>query len=375
MASSDELEKNIGITFINKDLLTEALTHRSYLNEYPRWPLPHNERLEYLGDAVLELLVSEELFKKFPTEPEGQLTVFRAALVNYQILAKVAERIGMQKFILMSRGEKKDTGKAREVILANAMEALIGAIYLDQGFDKMRPFVHEFVMNNLDEVLKNKTYKDAKSELQEIVQEKLKLTPTYRTLEEVGPAHKRVFTMGRVLWRQTDRERQRSVQAGSRTRSGKERAQETSLSAAPSFIMSESHFLKRLELNGFKSFAGKTVLEFPAGIVAVVGPNGSGKSNIVDAMRWLLGERDAKNLRGAHVEDLIFAGTQKRARVGMAQASLYFENKNNFFPVDFEEVVVTRQIVARRREQILSEQIGNIASRPHRFFCQSAAGE
>jgi len=107
---------------------------------------------------------------------------------------------------------------------------------------------------------------------------------------------------------------------------------------------SESHFLKRLELNGFKSFAGKTVLEFPAGIVAVVGPNGSGKSNVVDAIRWLLGERDAKNLRGAKVEDLIFAGTQKRARVGMAQASLYFENKNKFFPVDFEEVVVSRQI-------------------------------
>ena len=109
-------------------------------------------------------------------------------------------------------------------------------------------------------------------------------------------------------------------------------------------MASESHFLKRLELNGFKSFAGKTVLEFPAGIVAVVGPNGSGKSNIVDALRWLLGERDAKNLRGAKVEDLIFAGTQKRARVGMAQASLYFENKNKFFPVDFEEVVVSRQI-------------------------------
>jgi chromosome segregation protein len=105
-----------------------------------------------------------------------------------------------------------------------------------------------------------------------------------------------------------------------------------------------SNFLKKLELNGFKSFAGKTVLEFPAGIVAVVGPNGSGKSNIVDAVRWLLGERDAKNLRGAKVEDLIFAGTQKRARVGMASASLYFENKNKFFPVDFEEVVVSRQI-------------------------------
>ncbi len=105
-----------------------------------------------------------------------------------------------------------------------------------------------------------------------------------------------------------------------------------------------SHFLKKLELNGFKSFAGRTVLEFPAGIVAVVGPNGSGKSNIVDAIRWLLGERDAKNLRGGKGEDLIFAGTQKRARVGIAQASLHFENKNKFFPVDFEEVVVSREI-------------------------------
>ena len=194
--SSDELEKNIGITFKNKDLLTESLTHRSYLNEYPRWHLPHNERLEYLGDAVLELFVSEQLFKKFPTYPEGQLTVFRAALVNYQILAKVAETIGLQNFILMSRGEKKDTGKAREVILANAMEAVIGAIYLDQGFEAMRPFVEKFVMVNLDEVLKNKSYKDAKSELQEVVQEKHKLTPTYDVLEEAGPAHKRVFKMG-----------------------------------------------------------------------------------------------------------------------------------------------------------------------------------
>lgn len=105
-----------------------------------------------------------------------------------------------------------------------------------------------------------------------------------------------------------------------------------------------SNFLKRLELNGFKSFAGKTVLEFPAGIVAIVGPNGSGKSNIVDALRWLLGEREAKNLRGGKVEDLIFSGTQKRARVGMASASLHFENRNKFFPVDFEEVVISRQI-------------------------------
>ncbi len=192
----DLFQKTIGVHFKNEDLLTEALTHRSYLNEYPKWHLPHNERLEYLGDAVLELLVSEELFAKFPDRAEGELTVFRAALVNYQILAKVAEAINLQNFILMSRVEKKDTGKAREVILANAIEAVIGAMYLDRGFDAVRPFVKKFVMSNLDEVLKTKSYRDAKSELQEIVQEKLKVTPTYSVLEETGPAHKRIFKMG-----------------------------------------------------------------------------------------------------------------------------------------------------------------------------------
>ena len=192
----EAFEKTIGLKFKSEDLLTEALTHRSYLNEFPRWPLPHNERLEYLGDAVLELIVSEELFKKFPSRPEGELTVFRAALVNYQILAKVAEKIKLQDFILMSRGEKKDTGKAREVILANAIEAVIGAMYLDQGFDAVCPFVLKYVMANLDDVLKNKSYRDAKSELQEIIQDKLKITPTYDVLEETGPAHKRIFKMG-----------------------------------------------------------------------------------------------------------------------------------------------------------------------------------
>jgi len=190
------LEKRIGVVFKNKDLLIEALTHRSYLNEYPKWHLPHNERLEYLGDAVLELVVSEELFNRFPKQPEGRLTVLRAALVNYQILAKVAESIALDDFILMSRGEKKDTGRAREVILANAMESLIGAIYLDQDLKKIRLFIERFVMKNLDEVLKTGSYKDAKSELQEIVQEKLKITPTYRVLGESGPAHQRIFKMG-----------------------------------------------------------------------------------------------------------------------------------------------------------------------------------
>ena len=191
-----KLEKKLGFSFKKQDLLVEALTHRSYLNELPSWRVPHNERLEFLGDAVLELIISDELFSKFPNFPEGKLTVLRAALVNYQILARIAEHIGLQDFILMSRGERKDTGKAREVILANTIEAVIGAMYMDQGLEKVRPFVKKFVLENLDEVMKTRSYKDAKSDLQEFVQERMKLTPTYKTISEEGPAHKRTFTMG-----------------------------------------------------------------------------------------------------------------------------------------------------------------------------------
>jgi ribonuclease-3 len=192
----DELEKNIGVSFKNEDLLKEALTHRSYLNEHSEWKYPHNERLEYLGDAVLELAVSEELFSKYPEFPEGQLTILRAALVNWERLGKVGTEIGLQDFILTSRGERGDSGKAWEVILANAVEALIGAIYLDQGFPAAKKFVQKFILAHLPEILKNRSYRDAKSELQELIQEKKRLTPTYRVLEESGPAHRRTFRVG-----------------------------------------------------------------------------------------------------------------------------------------------------------------------------------
>jgi ribonuclease-3 len=190
------LEKIIGVPCRNVDFYYAALTHRSYLNEEPSWPHGHNERLEYLGDAVLELAVSEALYAKFPDFPEGKLTLLRAALVNYQALARVAEEIGLNKFILMSRGENRDVGKAREVILANAIEALIGAIYLDHGAAASRVFVERFVLVRLDDIMRSGSYKDAKSELQELIQERKKVTPSYRVLEEAGPAHARTFRIG-----------------------------------------------------------------------------------------------------------------------------------------------------------------------------------
>jgi len=190
------LEKKIDITFNNKDLLYEALTHRSYLNENPSWQYSQNERLEYLGDAVLELIVSEFLFAQYPDYPEGQLTAIRAALVNYQFLAKIAKQIYLDDFIFLSKGEAQDTEKAKEVILANAFEALLGAIYLDQGYQAASEFVKKYVLINTEEIIKKGLYKDPKSLLQEIIQDKLRITPTYHVLSESGPDHQKVFKIG-----------------------------------------------------------------------------------------------------------------------------------------------------------------------------------
>lgn len=189
-------EEKLGVVFKNKDLLKEALTHRSYLNEHPDWPTNHNERLEYLGDAVLELAISEFLFQRYPTHKEGELTSFRAALVNYQMLSKIAREMNLGSFLFLSRGEEKDSGKAREVILANAMESVIGAVYLDAGYEDTREFIYRFFIPHLEEVVSEELYKDPKSLLQEIVQEKLRLTPTYRVLAEEGPDHKKEFLVG-----------------------------------------------------------------------------------------------------------------------------------------------------------------------------------
>lgn len=193
--SQASLEKKIGFKFKNPDLLKESLTHRSYLNENPRWG-KHNERLEFLGDAVFELITSEFLYHKYPEQDEGYLTALRAALINYQRLALVAQEIGLGNYIYLSRGEAKDTGKAREVILANGMESLLAAIYLDQGYDSAKKFVEKFLLPHLDEIIKKQLYKDPKSLLQEIVQEKLKITPIYKVLEENGPDHQKVFKVG-----------------------------------------------------------------------------------------------------------------------------------------------------------------------------------
>ncbi|MBI2065272.1 MAG: ribonuclease III [Candidatus Yanofskybacteria bacterium] len=193
-----KLEGKIGFQFKNKDLLLQALTHRSYLNENTKWHLDHNERLEFLGDAVLELIVTEFLYNNYPN-PEGELTNWRAALVNANLLAKIAGDFDLNDFILLSRGEAKDTGRARQYILANGVEALIGALYLDQGYEPCRQFISRFILKELKMIIEKNLYRDPKSLFQEQAQEKVGVTPAYEVLDEWGPDHARNFKIGVFL--------------------------------------------------------------------------------------------------------------------------------------------------------------------------------
>jgi ribonuclease-3 len=192
------LENKLGIKFKNQNLLQQALVHRSFLNENPDFGLDHNERLEFLGDAVLELVVTQYLYVNYPN-PEGELTNWRAALVNAKKLAEVAEEMELNDFVLLSRGEAKDIGRARQYILANALEALIGAIYLDQGIGAAETFVEKFILKHLPQILEVGAYRDAKSLFQEEAQERVGITPSYEVLDEWGPDHAKHFKVGVFL--------------------------------------------------------------------------------------------------------------------------------------------------------------------------------
>ena len=189
----------LGLTFKNLNLLVEALTHRSYLNENRGVISTHNERLEFLGDAVLELAVTNFLFLKFPHKDEGELTAYRASLVNTNSIGAVAETLGLNDMLLLSKGESRDTGRARQIILANAFEALLGAIYLDQGYEAAEAFLAKHLYGKIDGVIENRTWQDAKSHFQEVAQDKRSTTPNYKTIQEVGPDHNKEFTVGVFL--------------------------------------------------------------------------------------------------------------------------------------------------------------------------------
>ncbi|MEK7071587.1 MAG: ribonuclease III [Patescibacteria group bacterium] len=196
MIQFSDFEKKTGVIFKDKNLLKQAFVHRSYINENESTGLSHNERLEFLGDAVLELIVTGFLYQKYPHYAEGELTAVRSALVNAVIISDVAQKIGMNDYLLLSRGETKDTGKARQYILANTYEAYVGAIYLDQGYDVADKFVAGSLLPQTDEIVSKKLWRDAKSLVQEKAQEHVLVTPAYRVLSESGPDHDKHFTVG-----------------------------------------------------------------------------------------------------------------------------------------------------------------------------------
>lgn len=218
-----DLEQTLGVTFQNKDTLQQALVHRSYLNEHPDFRLGHNERLEFLGDAVLELVVTEHLYLHFEN-PEGELTNWRAALVNAEMIAEICAKLEIEPYLHLSRGESKDANsKARKYILANAFEAIIGAIYIDQGWDASKRFIEEWVLSQLERVLKNQLYIDPKSRFQEAAQEHESVTPSYKVLSETGPDHAKEFIVGVFLGK---------VQVATGTGTSKQEAQVSAAQAA-----------------------------------------------------------------------------------------------------------------------------------------------
>ncbi|OQB06119.1 MAG: Ribonuclease 3 [bacterium ADurb.Bin212] len=195
----NDFENSIGIEFSDKSLIETVFTHRSYLNEHRSLDIEHNERLEFLGDAVLELCTTEYLYKTFPDKAEGEMTNWRSALVKGESLSAEAKRLGMNELLKTSRGESKNTGKARDLLLANALEALIGCIYLDKGYEASYSFVEKNVVYKLPDILKKGLYYDPKSKFQEMSQDQLGITPTYEMISESGPDHAKIFVMGAYI--------------------------------------------------------------------------------------------------------------------------------------------------------------------------------
>ncbi len=196
MQNLTKLQTQLNIQFKNPDLLENAFIHRSYLNETEDSTITSNERLEFLGDAVIELIVSEYLFNKYPQRPEGELTAIRAALVRTESLAEEARQLDFGQYLQLSKGEEESGGREREYILANTFEAFTGALYLDQGYKQSKQFINQFLLEKTDAIVEKELYRDAKSLYQELTQEKFGVTPTYKLVSEKGPDHDKEFEMG-----------------------------------------------------------------------------------------------------------------------------------------------------------------------------------
>ncbi len=199
MRDYKDLEKKIKVKFKNLELLDNAFVHRSYVNEHKKEDILDNERLEFLGDAVLELAATKHLFENYPNQAEGEMTAFRSALVKGKHLAEIAQFLELGKYLYLSNGEERSGGREKKYILANVLEALIGAIYLEHGYDNAEKFIEKFILQRLDDIISSGKYIDAKSQFQEMSQEKEEFTPYYEVVEEHGPDHDKNFIMGAYI--------------------------------------------------------------------------------------------------------------------------------------------------------------------------------
>ena len=342
MRSADLFAARLGLPIRDLDLLEQALTHSSYLHEHRETASGHNERLEFLGDAVVTLVIGEALFRLRPTDDEGVLSARRAAIVSAQGLARIARRIELGEALRLGEGESRRDGRTRVSLLASGFEALVGAIYLDLGYDVVRDWLLEQAQPELSS--------DAPAVEPEERQEPAPgAHPADERRATVVPARRRQRARsrqalpGRGVGRrpgpghgggplpEVGRDRRRGGRPARPARDGVARER-----AAPPRLLA-------LRLQGFKSFAERTVVEFGPGISAVVGPNGSGKSNLADALRWALGEQ-GRALRSRKSEDVIFAGSDRRAALGMADVTLVLDNADGLLPVEYRVLELGRRL-------------------------------
>ena len=359
MRPAEAFAAKIGLPVRDLDLLEQALVHSSWHHEHRDAALGHNERLEFLGDAVVNLAISEALYARHPTDDEGYLSARRAAIVSTTGLARLAGRIDLGAFLLLGEGEAQRSGRRRPSLLASTFEAVAGALFLDLGFEPIRGWIVGLADTELVAEAPIGALKSPKSRLQEYTQRHSGDRPSYRLVDASGPDHERSFRIEVVV----DGELL-GVGEGPSRRIGRDRGGRPGDGPAAGRRSGRRHRRHRrhrrsgrmtdddrpaeprllaLRLQGFKSFAERTSVEFGPGISAVVGPNGSGKSNLADALRWALGEQ-GRALRSRKSEDVIWAGSEKRAAQGMADVTLVLDNADGLLPVDFQVLELGRRL-------------------------------
>ena len=328
---SHQLETIIGYKFKNPKLLETALTHTSYANE-SRTPVQHNERLEFLGDSVLQIVSADYLFHAYADRPEGDLTRIRSSLVSEGALFQFAQEINLGEYLRLGRGEERCGGRTRPSVVSDAFEAVIAALYLDGGMEVAKSFILPFITEG------KHAEADYKTRLQEIVQQNPEERLSYVVEQESGPDHDKHFVV--AVRFNSDKV------ARGEGRSKKMAEQHAAREALKllGVIKEKQMVFKELEIQGFKSFPDKVKITFDEGVTGVVGPNGSGKSNLSDAVRWVLGETSARQLRAAgKMEDVIFGGTRRRGAMGFAQVRLTLDNSSHALDVEADEVTIGRR--------------------------------